>query len=387
MPKVREHFHGYRPKTAAQLAQIWGESIFSFDANILLHIYRLPAELTERLFSSWEKLGPDRRCLTFQVAGEFYKNRATVILAQQMAFQSLESNASKWVDSIRKDLQRHPSLDGESLSQELLHVIARRTDEARKSHQDLIRDDPWLPRLEELFSTVSDPCDATAADFVAEAERRFSKKLPPGYEDAKSKQGDNKFGDFAIWRELISIAKVYKRSVVWVSDDKKDDWWWNVNGRTLGPRPELIDEFYAETGSHFHMYTFDSYLNHFNKLSEKEREELEAARALAQSEEVEAARRASDAARKATEAKQARLRAERSAASMAAVREFLEALQRVDAATPQVRALQELAAGKSIVASPPRQLRPTPRLVHATRTKKLPKADPSDGEPGSDPNE
>jgi hypothetical protein len=41
----------------------------------------------------------------------------------------------------------------------------------------------------------------------------------------------------------------------------KEDWWQKVKGRTLGPRSELIAEFWEHSGQMFHMYLPDNFLN------------------------------------------------------------------------------------------------------------------------------
>ena len=64
-------------------------------------------------------------------------------------------------------------------------------------------------------------------------------------DERKSEDGDplRKFGDFFLWKELLEHGKEQKRPIIFVTDDKKEDWWLKVKGRTLGPRPELIAEF------------------------------------------------------------------------------------------------------------------------------------------------
>lgn len=43
-------------------------------------------------------------------------------------------------------------------------------------------------------------------------------------------------------------------------DDRKDDWWLQFKGKTLGPRPELVKEFVTAGGKDLHMYSSDRFL-------------------------------------------------------------------------------------------------------------------------------
>ncbi|MEQ8996136.1 MAG: PIN-like domain-containing protein [Coleofasciculus sp. B1-GNL1-01] len=53
---MRDLFPGYYQPTPEEFETLWQEAIFSFDANILLNIYRYSAETRERLFEIIERL-------------------------------------------------------------------------------------------------------------------------------------------------------------------------------------------------------------------------------------------------------------------------------------------------------------------------------------------
>jgi hypothetical protein len=58
-------------------------------------------------------------------------------------------------------------------------------------------------------------------------------------------------------------AKAEKREVIFVTDDAKEDWWQKKgDGEIFTPRPELIEEFYRETGQHVLVYSFLKFLKH-----------------------------------------------------------------------------------------------------------------------------
>jgi hypothetical protein len=125
----------------------------------------------------------------------------------------------------------------------------------------------------------------------AEGAERFKVMIPPGYMDQK-KSGQSEttdfsynglnykrqFGDLILWRQILAYAKDKKpNGIIFVTDDKKEDWWWEVEAlgkKTIGPRPELVDEMLREAGTRFTMYTSERFMQYsINYLSVSVREE------------------------------------------------------------------------------------------------------------------
>nr|WP_278022691.1 PIN-like domain-containing protein [Flavobacterium ginsengisoli] len=51
-----------------------------------------------------------------------------------------------------------------------------------------------------------------------------------------------------------------KKEVIFITDDRKEDWWTIENGKTIRPREELIKEFYDLTGIRILIYNADNFL-------------------------------------------------------------------------------------------------------------------------------
>jgi hypothetical protein len=98
---------------------------------------------------------------------------------------------------------------------------------------------------------------------MKEGQLRYENQIPPGYKDSRKK--GNKFGDLVVWKQIIDYAKEIKKPIILVSDEKKDDWWREFKGETLGPRPELIHEIKLETGMDFYMYKADQFIKYAKK--------------------------------------------------------------------------------------------------------------------------
>lgn len=82
-----------------------------------------------------------------------------------------------------------------------------------------------------------------------DGEKRYKNNppIPPGFKDAKNKDGVRKYSDLILWKEIMSYAKTRRVNVILVTDDKKSDWWLDNNG-VIEFHPHLLKEFREETG-------------------------------------------------------------------------------------------------------------------------------------------
>jgi hypothetical protein len=92
------------------------------------------------------------------------------------------------------------------------------------------------------------------------AQKRYDKLIPPGFADVKEKGVPDAYGDCIAWLQLMQISNAEQKGVILVIDDEKDDWWLLERRRTLGPRPELLEEFGRITRQQFYMYNSESFL-------------------------------------------------------------------------------------------------------------------------------
>jgi hypothetical protein len=149
--------------------------------------------------------------------------------------------------------------------------------------KDVFDDDPIRIRVDKLFCGRVGVCPAnqtTIGEICKDGDSRYACRLPPGFEDAKkdkSSEPDSfqyggltyqrKFGDLLIWKQVTNHAKLEKlKSLVFLTDDTKGDWWWIVESggpKTVGPRPELVEEIYREAGvAQFWMYNSEQFLKY-----------------------------------------------------------------------------------------------------------------------------
>lgn len=79
-----------------------------------------------------------------------------------------------------------------------------------------------------------------------EGEKRYEKSIPPGFEDAKKKDGVFKYSDLILWKEMLLYAKKNLKSIIFVTDDVKLDWYEKTD-KGVQFHSKLLSEF-SETG-------------------------------------------------------------------------------------------------------------------------------------------
>jgi hypothetical protein len=109
--------------------------------------------------------------------------------------------------------------------------------------------DPVLEALSEIFNgRTGAPFDKTREqELIQEFQRRAAEKIPPGYRDIDKR--DNAHGDFFVWEQIIAECAPGSESLLFVTNDAKEDWVRREAGLIVGARPELIAEFRERCGA------------------------------------------------------------------------------------------------------------------------------------------
>ncbi|WP_148314181.1 PIN domain-containing protein [Sorangium cellulosum] len=221
------------------------------DTNVLLVPFDVGKDSLEQLRRTYQKLAKQKRLIVpGHVAREFARNRASKLvdlyksLSQKRNFSQLQKGT-------------YPLLEGLPAYTELgkLEVEIDRLLRSYKDAVDRVLDlvsewnwnDPVSQMYAELFvgDVVYDP-EFDAGELAQDLAYRQQHKIPPGYKDAAKE--DNNAGDLLIWHTILRLAKSRSKNVLFVSHDKKSDWWHRSDGRALYPRYELVDEFRRLSG-------------------------------------------------------------------------------------------------------------------------------------------
>lgn len=281
---MRNMFPGYRKPDEDEFNLLWSEGLFVFDTNVLLNFYNYPVELRNLYSLVIQKLG-GRIWIPFHVSLEFHRNRFLRVKNSRKLTDELLAQIESRSNEILRDVEkveferRGLKLNDVSQRISLLQDAHSRLNEmvqgVRDSLPEVSLDDPIYNEICDLFSerVGEAPKDQTDLDSLLEdAERRYEMRVPPGFLDAS--KGDEefrdrgvcykkKFGDLIIWRQILDHVRVNSlRNLVFITGDRKEDWWWVESGKTLGPLPELIQEAASAGAALFWMYPADQFLKY-----------------------------------------------------------------------------------------------------------------------------
>lgn len=267
---MKEQFRGYYTPDETELNRLWNDGLIILDTNALLNLFRYTPS-TRNDFVGVLKLVRDRLWIPHQVGSEFQRNRLDVIEQQVRAFDEIESaltNAKSSVLSSLDKFRRHPSLNAVLIAEKLeLHLseISETVAKSKTEHTNTAIDDrgneQTFAEITALYAgKVGDRYpEKHLADLFADGVSRYAAKIPPGYKD-QSKGEPEKYGDLVLWKQILDKGIETSRPAIFVTDDAKEDWWYEVKGKTQGPRPELVEEYFSATGERIHFYSPERFL-------------------------------------------------------------------------------------------------------------------------------
>jgi hypothetical protein len=264
--KMRDLFPGHYRPNDSEFQDMWLNGLFVFDANVLLDIYRYSDETADSLLKTFEKL-ENRIWIPYQAALEYHRNINTVIASEAKNYADAIKEASVLLTRFSKK-RNHPFIS-QKLYKEIESIFESLNSEleANKiSMEALLTENPLKDRLASILSGKIGECfsEQKLTEIYEAGEKRFSTKTPPGYEDAKNKKGDEKYGDLVVWTEIIEKAKSIDSPLIFVTGDSKSDWFLEEMGKKTGPRPELIAELKQNKNIPFYIYSTYSYLEYAN---------------------------------------------------------------------------------------------------------------------------
>lgn len=265
---MRKTIWEYLIPSIREKEQLWERSVFIFDTNVLLNLYRYTSNTRETLMAAFEDL-KERIWLPHQVAYEFAKNRFDVIFEMVKKYEDLEKSnddlISKYIKELRLKnndpsiMQLKDSLNSWIHEQKSKNLIVTR-----------VSADKILDEILSIFnSKVRKPfTEEETTAIYEEGEERYKKQIPPGFCDASKVQNgnlNNTYGDLIVWKQILEYSRDNKRDIIYVTHDQKKDWWEQSKGKTIGPRVELRKEFANITKQNFYMYSMESFLEQYSK--------------------------------------------------------------------------------------------------------------------------
>ena len=281
---MKNAIHEYLDLSNEEKKDLWDKATFVFDTNVFLNLYRYSKKTRETMFKAFADL-KDRIWMPNHVAHEIMNNRCEVIAETCDRYDLINKEIENFITKCKEGLRLTDQ------DQEITDLQKYLTDWLKQNQKknQLVKnfsDDAVLEQLLTVFDgKVGNALDEkTINEIKNEGEKRFEQQIPPGYKDyntkTKGEKDNNAFGDLIVWKEILDFSAKNEKDIIYVTNDKKEDWWYSVKGKTVGPRIELKKEFGQETSRKFHMYTMSSFISLYddsndNKIEEKTKDEIE----------------------------------------------------------------------------------------------------------------
>jgi len=288
---LRDALPGFYERDDYELREIWREALIVFDTNVFLDLYRLDESSREDVMQILRSIDSKRLWLPYTVAVEFHQNRKAVIMTELEKYKRFQTGLEEEVEALKRRLsakidefrkhprtvRRHPFLSktkeiGDSIDAYCSHIadplaeIIGQNDRLEverytKMYEALLEHDTILEEIALIYeSRLGTPIQYDSPiDWETLADFRLRNKIPPGYED-RNKGTPRMYSDIFIWHEMMSEAKTSKHSMIFVSNDAKEDWWLRDGSKLTGPRPELLNEFVRETDRYVQVYSLDRFI-------------------------------------------------------------------------------------------------------------------------------
>ncbi|PGR79740.1 PIN-like domain-containing protein [Priestia megaterium] len=276
---MKDLFIGFYRPSEEDYKELWENCHFVFDANMLLNVYRYSELARETFIKIFQQLN-ERIWIPHQVGIEYHFHMLEEIKGQEKKYDELQNIIKTKRAEIEEEYKnfslRHSNLkmDEKLLKklQDSINDICKDLENQKENHPDLNITKDEIMKV--FTNKVGSPYDQERIEEIeAEGEIRYNRKQPPGFKDSKkggSRYHDErvyqqKYGDLIVWNQLIDYSKEKDVPIIFVTDDRKDDWWNIISGERVGPSPQLLQEFKRKTeGNKFYMYQPKQFLSFIN---------------------------------------------------------------------------------------------------------------------------
>lgn len=271
------------------------QTLIVIDTNYLLSILRLSPDLAIKYITALTN-NKENIYVPYIVALEFNFNKSDVKYDNKKSIAAIDET----INDIKTMLSESQNKLSKILLTDQLNKIKIHSNEyVQKLNKDLIRiketdrqkkDHETYNSLIEAISTKigEKPTQSLIDSIEKEGITRYENKIAPGYEDEKNKKGSRhfdeityqrKYGDLLIWKDIIEKAKeLRKKRVVFVTDDgtsgKKSDLFYKINGNTIGPKIEMMDELYKESHADLYILRNEYFVSETVELDEQQKQEI-----------------------------------------------------------------------------------------------------------------
>ena len=237
------------------------EHLIILDTNVLLELYRQPANISLDVINALKKI-ENRIYVPRQVYDEYLKHFHKICGDEKKRYKNVTRDLTGYLKILQKDIaakigeyRKHNYTDISKLQSDLneeinkaQNIIASFEENHHAEIQlniDFLENDKVKEFVDLLQSQghIGEKIPfSKKLLLLQEGQIRYDNLIPPGFLDY-AKDGEAKYGDLFVWKDIIAIAKEKGTNILFICNDTKEDWWEKNNNAPLDLRQELNDEF------------------------------------------------------------------------------------------------------------------------------------------------
>ncbi|MFT3882151.1 MAG: PIN domain-containing protein [Gemmatales bacterium] len=272
MPDMRKSFPAHVPLGEDELHSIWDNAIIVFDTNTWLNLY-IYSDKVATEFRNLQTEFKSKIWIPFRVVEEFMRNRLSRINEAIGIKKALNGELGALVGQLRR-LSEHELLTEDE------HETVEKAIKKKQAHLDYQiealkgfgHEDIYTNIFMNEFShLVGEEYDFNAEELKI-AKERSNQGLPPGDRDEGKQSDKDRFGDYIIWKEILSKGRDSSRPLIFVSMDgtakNKSGWFYKSGEMNVGAHPFLVKEYFEATGFRCIFYTPEQFMHEANMILE-----------------------------------------------------------------------------------------------------------------------
>ena len=260
------------------------EHLIVLDTNVLLELYRQPANISLDVISALKKI-QNNIYVPRQVYDEYLKNYHKTCGDEKKKYKKVTEELSDSLKKLHNDIakkvgeyRKHNYTDISKLQNNLNEKIKDTQNiitEFEKSHHaeiqlniDFLQNDKVKEFVDLLLNqgNIGEKIPfSQKLLLLQEGQIRYDNLIPPGFRDS-AKIGEAKYGDLFVWKDIIAIAKEKNTNIIFVCNDTKEDWWEKNKDTPIDLRQELNEEFKETNPSlSIHFLTLDKFFSYLSE--------------------------------------------------------------------------------------------------------------------------
>jgi len=291
---MRDSFSGFYGVSETTIGEVFkaNNTVFIFDTNILLTLYRCEEETRNQFIEIWRKV-KEQCWFPHHVCLEYQRNRLTVIKSSRDSLNAIPERIKKVINELRNDFEgqnfnqtisRYSKLRNEidallerfgatALDFENQSIKTRNSNIDFFHSHDVIRDE-----IDQLTAGRIGPPPLNQEiinNLNRAGKERYKYKVGPGYEDSANKSKvffsfnninyDSEYGDYYVWSQILDFVQSSPdKNIVYVTNDSKADFFFKIDRKIRGPNESLTSEIKKAGAKEFLLHNIDGFLHHAN---------------------------------------------------------------------------------------------------------------------------